>query len=160
MKILNSLHKVLVSNLVVIVTKKNTHKIEKLKVKIEPSNWGFSTQETTSLALLKNAVAQRMEAMKVMKAKPMINETPATRKSNSPNPTITIMTMFFVQVRLGGRGPRKNVRIRRERGCLWTVVTESKQREREETETSEFSRLCFLGPPLVPMSECEFSCEN
>jgi len=59
-----------------------------------------------------------MEAMKVMKAKPMINETPATRKSNSPNPTITIMTMFFVQVRLGGRGPRKNVRIRRERGCL------------------------------------------
>lgn len=48
------------------------------------------------MALLKNAVAQRMEAMKAMKPKPMIKETPATRKSNRPNPTITIIAMFFL----------------------------------------------------------------
>lgn len=49
-----------------------------------------------SLALLKNAVAHRMEAINAKKPKPMIKETPATRKSNMPKPITIIVAIFFL----------------------------------------------------------------
>ncbi|KAG2377112.1 uncharacterized protein HKW66_Vig0176860 [Vigna angularis] len=55
---------------------------------------GVMIQEEMSLALLNKAAAQRMEAMKAMKAKPMNKERPATKKSNRLNPTIIRIAML------------------------------------------------------------------